>query len=619
MTTGLEHDDEPGVTAPMPAVSPQEHWQRHNDHRFRAPVDLARSPLQVGRVLIVGSCFAAALGHYGERVFAGAGWDHVPYNFVGELPAEPPQPIGEYGFQLVVLPLRSVMPEAMFFNLRYDDLVGFERVLAESELRLMHMLNGATGYGVAHGLPTFIANFLLPQQNSMGRLLAQNDARNPAWFVGRLNAIIAERAATQANTYVMDVDGIAASIGRRHIQDDIIAMNSHNVFISDWDFPHDQSRLHPPGSIMQMHAIKTDEFILGIWSEAAAMLRSIRQQDGVKLVIIDLDDTLWRGVIAEEGVGNPALIEGWPLGVIEALTMLKRRGILLAIVSRNDEATIRRLWPEVIGDRLPLEAFAAIRINWEPKPANVAAVLGACNVLARSAVFIDDNPVERAAVQAAHPDIRVLGQDLYYLRRILLWAPELQVAAITEEAGRRTAMIQAQGEREAARALMPRAEFLAGLGVVMTRLCITATDHPRFSRAFELLNKSNQFNTTGQRWSSEAMHGFLAAGGRIEAFEVADHFTQYGLVGLALIEGAAIAQYVMSCRVLGLEVEACAIAVLAAELIEQHGAARGVMVATDANILCRMLYEKAGFVALDGHWMARAGMLVPLPGHIRLG
>jgi hypothetical protein len=294
MTTGLEHDDEPGVTAPMPAVSPQEHWQRHNDHRFRAPVDLARSPLQVGRVLIVGSCFAAALGHYGERVFAGAGWDHVPYNFVGELPAEPPQPIGEYGFQLVVLPLRSVMPEAMFFNLRYDDLAGFERVLAESELRLMHMLNGATGYGVAHGLPTFIANFLLPQQNSMGRLLAQNDARNPSWFVGRLNAIIAERAATQANTYVMDVDGIAASIGRRHIQDDIIAMNSHNVFISDWDFPHDQNRLHPPGSIMQMHAIKTDEFILGIWSEAAAMLRSICQQDGVKLVIIDLDDTLWR-------------------------------------------------------------------------------------------------------------------------------------------------------------------------------------------------------------------------------------------------------------------------------------------------------------------------------------
>ena len=115
------------------------------------------------------------------------------------------------------------------------------------------------------------------------------------------------------------------------------------------------------------------------------------------------------------------------------------------------------------------------------------------------------------------------------------------------------------------------------------------------------------------------MHGFLAAGGRIEAFEVADHFTQYGLVVLALIEGAAIAQYVMSCRVLGLEVEACAIPVLAAELIEQHGAARGVMVATDANILCRTLYEKAGFVALDGHWVVRAGMLGPAPVHIRLG
>jgi len=75
----------------------------------------------------------------------------------------------------------------------------------------------------------------------------------------------------------------------------------------------------------------------------------------------------------------------------------------------------------------------------------------------------------------------------------------------------------------------------------------------------------------------------------------------------------------MSCRVLGLEVEACAIAMLAAELLAQYGVARAVMVATEANLLCRALYEKAGFVALDGHWVARAGMLRPAPGHIRLG
>lgn len=612
MDAALEHDER-GV--PMP----QAHWLQHNDHRFRTPVDLARAALPVGRVLIVGSCFAGGLSHFCERVFAGAGCDHLTYNFVGELPGQPPHPIGDYAFQLVALPLRSVMPEGMFFNLRHADLAAYERALAESELRLMHMLNGSTGYGAAHGLPTFIANFLLPQQNSMGRLLPQNDARNPAWFVARLNAVIAERAATHPNTYVLDFDGIAATIGRRHIQDDIIAMNSHNVFISDWDYPRDRNRLHPPASIMRMHEIKSDEFILAIWTEAAAMLRTIRQQDSVKLVIIDLDDTLWRGVIAEEGVDNPALLEGWPLGIIEALTMLKRRGILLAIVSRNDEATIRRLWPDVIGDKLPLEEFASVRINWDPKPGNVAAVLADCNLLARSALFIDDNPVERAAVQGAHPDIRVLGQDLYYIRRILLWAPELQVAAITEEAGRRTEMIQAQTQREEARAQMPREEFLAGLGVAMTRLTITAADHPRYPRAFELLNKSNQFNTTGRRWSPEEMHAFLAGGGRIEAFEVADNFTQYGLVCVALIDGAAFTQYVMSCRVLGLEVEACAIATLAAELILEHGVARGMMVETDANILCRTLYEKAGFLPVDGHWATTAGKLRPAPGHVRVG
>jgi len=166
MTIGLERGDEPAVTDPMPAVSPQEHWQRHNDHRFRAPVDLALSPLQVSRVLIVGSCFASALNHFCERVFPGAACDHLPYNFVGELPAAPAHPIGEYAFQLVVLPLRSVMPEAMFFNLRrHDDLAGFERVLAESELRLMHMLNGATGYGVAHGLKVAVSSAMATLQS----------------------------------------------------------------------------------------------------------------------------------------------------------------------------------------------------------------------------------------------------------------------------------------------------------------------------------------------------------------------------------------------------------------------------------------------------------------------
>ena len=592
--------------------------QRHNDHRFRVPVDLERTPTEAPHILIVGACFAMGLAHYVAEIIPGAQADHVTFNFVGQLPGDPPRPIQDYAFQMIVLPLRSVMPEGMFFNLAHDDLPAYEAALAEADLRLRHMLNGALSYHAAHGLPAMIANFLPPQQNAMGRWQAPNDARNPAWFVARLNATIAEYAARLADVSVLDFDAISASIGRRHIQDDVIAMNSHGVYISDWDHPHDQKRLHPPGSIRQAYTIKTEEFIHAVWAEAAAMLRTLRAQDSVKLVILDLDDTLWRGVVAEEGTDRPELTEGWPLGVIEALTVLRRRGILLAIVSRNDEATIRRLWPDIWGERLRLEDFASIQINWQPKPQNVEAVLRDCNLLARNALLIDDNPVERAAVQQAHADIRVLGADLYYIRRILLWAPELQVAAITEEAGQRHAMIHAQIEREGARATQPREEFLAGLGVVMTRVTITGTDHPRFGRAFELLNKSNQFNTTGQRWAPDEMRAFLARGGRIEGFEVADNFTPYGLVCLALIEGPVILQYVMSCRVLGLEAEAFAVAILAGEIITARGAVRAAMVETDANILCRDLYARAGFAPRDGGWGAGPGQLAAPPGHIRL-
>ena len=208
--------------------------------------------------------------------------------------------------------------------------------------------------------------------------------------------------------------------------------------------------------------------------------------------------------------------------------------------------------------------------------------------MARSAVFIDDNPVERAAVEAAHPDIRTLGSDLYYIRRILLWAAsELQTAGITLESARRTEMIKAQVERETARKAMPREEFLASLHIEIKQTTITDSSVPEFKRAFELINKSNQFNTTGRRWTPEEMQQFFAEGGRLEAFRVKDDFTDYGLVCVAIVRGGCIEQYVMSCRVLGLDVEKAVIGTIAREIIETHGVARGIVAETDANLICR--------------------------------
>ncbi len=586
--------------------------------QFRVPDDLAVTPTQIGRALVVGSCFSEGVSHHIHRVFEGAASDHVIYNFVGEMPESPPRPISDYAFQLVMLPLRTVMPETMFMALAWDDTAAFENCFQHSRQVLVQLLDGALAYNERHGLTSFVANFLCPQANSMGRLLPANDLRNPTYYVRCLNDFIADYVTRRQGVHLLDIDAIACSIGRSHLQDDVVTANSHGTYISDWDWLHDQKRLHPPRRLGEVLDLRVDDFILALWTEVAAMYRTLRQQDSVKIVICDLDDTLWRGVVAEDGVDSPALIEGWPLGLIEALTFLRRRGILLAIASKNDEARIRALWDHTVGNRLPLSQFAVIRINWESKAQNVAAILREASLLPRSAVFIDDNPVERQAVLDANPGVRVLGADLYAIRRILMWAPEVQVAGITAESTRRSEMIRAQAEREQAREAMPRHEFLATLGVRIRPIAIRDTSHPRFARAFELLNKSNQFNTTGRRWTSEEAVQFFAAGGRFEAFEVTDKFTEYGLVGLAILEADLIAQYVMSCRVLGLDVEHAFMAWLIARTVDRHGQVRGLVVETDANVLARDLFAKTGFAAADGGWILRRRTPLPPPAHVQI-
>lgn len=325
--------------------------------------------------------------------------------------------------------------------------------------------------------------------------------------------------------------------------------------------------------------------------------------DSVKLVIVDLDDTLWRGVAVEDDAISPIMTEGWPLGIAEALLYLKRRGIVLAIVSKNDGEKISAIWPRIFGGRLQLDDFAVRMINWDTKAENIAKVLAAVNVLPSSAVFIDDNPVERSIVEMNFPGVRTLGADVYHIRRVLLHSAETQVALISEESSRRTEMIRSQVIREAERSRLSREDFLASLNVSVEFVAVRDTDHPKFKRSFELINKTNQFNTTGRRWALEEMARAFASGAWLLAFEVQDKHTAYGLVGVAIIRENHIEQFVMSCRVIGLDVEQRAMAEIEARLFALGYQTVGAsFVKTAANLLAADLFSKTGFVFDNDQW-----------------
>ena len=329
-----------------------------------------------------------------------------------------------------------------------------------------------------------------------------------------------------------------------------------------------------------------------------------------KCVILDLDGTLWPGVLAETGApfawtpeisGHNSYI-GLYFGLHEALKALKARGILLACVSKNDEALVRELW--TYPDHYPHERlltpddFVTWRVNWEDKPSNIASIAEELGFALDAFVFIDDHPVERERVRQALPAVDLLGEDPFVLRRILLTDPRFQALTLTEESAVRTDLVKAQLGRERQRAALGD-DFLASLEVVTT--CARPTDPATLARVGELFQRTTQFNTTGRTFS-EAELARHADAGAVFTAHCRDRFGDYGLVAAAVAEGAEISAFAMSCRVIGLKVEHQFLAFILDTLADRHAEALAKVVETARNGPVRHLYADNGFTQDQGVW-----------------
>ena len=592
-------------------------YLEHSGARFGVPRELQVTPTPLKRVLLVGHCLLATWPHRLARLGVNVEFDHV----LAGPHAEPvtPHPADAYSFQVTHIANRSVFSDPLVFDwIRggYGQTARSDQLLRRATAALDRALNAMTARRDA--MPVFVGNLIAPQQDFNGRLVPRTGTDSIEMFFERLNAHLREAAQAQPGVHVLDFNQIFATIGRRHLLDDAFLVSAHASLFANGLAEQDRGRLVPSRLPTEYYEPKTDDFILSVWNEAEAMYRTLRQIDQVKMVCVDLDDTLWRGVLAEEAVLDDIDVhlarEGWPLGVAEALLVLKRRGMLLCILSKNDEARARAIFEKVYRGHLALEDFAILKINWAPKAENLRAAMAEANVLPRSVVFLDDNPVERAAIKQAFPEVRVIEAPHYYWRRILLWSAETQTATITPESARRTEMVRAQAEREALRAEASREDFLAGLRL-RVEIAAVAPDAKRFARALELLNKSNQFNTSGRRWSAQELAEAAADGGLVVA-SVSDCFTDYGDTLVAVARGDRIEQLVMSCRVIGLGVENACVAALAARALARHPRVLARIVETDANTLARDLYARCGWTLQDGVWTTTAAG--EIPGHVTL-
>ena len=572
---------------------------------FLFPDALNIGDLKARKLLIIGSCMAELYSQQLQRFEAGLECDVLPINNASALPPAPPRPISEYAAQLIILPLRTILTDAVLIAENFLKPKFSESIMSSSLDRMSHILETSMAYAKNNKIVTLVANFIVPQGQTLISLAQGNEL---AELVKGLNFRLFRDAKRFQNTFLLDVESISASIGKRYFLGDFIEFSTHNTpFFADWAahemapyWTHPQKgRIDDLPDLGVVYENKIDEFIECIYASILNSLRVLNQINPVKLVIFDLDNTLWRGLIGEH-YGREArspYVDGWPIGVWEAVQTLRARGILIAIVSKNDLKTVESLWYSAIPiPILHLKDFTTVKINWNPKPDNIAEILAELSLTPESVLFIDDNPLEREAVIQAFPKMRVTGSNPFLTRRILMWAPELQIGQVTKTSKNRANLIKARIERFSFAKKTSHKDFIKTLNLKVSISTLSPQNDIHFSRCLELLNKTNQFNTTGERWTIAEFSQHLETGGIVYHFSVTDRFADHGIVGVIITKEDVVLQFAMSCRVIGLEVEYAVLESVVKQIRQQgFDPVHARFIITDLNTPCREFYRTAGF------------------------
>ncbi len=349
----------------------------------------------------------------------------------------------------------------------------------------------------------------------------------------------------------------------------------------------------------------TKEGLIALAREYKRLERTVRRGPR-KVLLLDLDNTLWGGILGDLGISGIDIGED---GVGKAyrefqaaIKGLKETGVLLGIVSKNDLDDVDNVLRRHSMMNLRTEDFAAIRVNWLPKPENIISIAEELNVGIDSIVFLDDNPVERDLVRSALPDVAVpdFPEDVTRLRRWLLStvAPDYFARLhLSSEDLQKTEQYRANAARRELATQMTVAEYLERLGM---RVTVHEQAMEFRTRVAQLIQKTNQFNLTNRRHTAAEIEAMYASEThRVFALDYEDKFGKEGIIAAAIArfagETASIDAYVMSCRVIGRTVEYMFLRMIV-EALHANGVRllEGHYNPTPRNGVAAEFYRKAG-------------------------
>ena len=285
-----------------------------------------------------------------------------------------------------------------------------------------------------------------------------------------------------------------------------------------------------------------------------------------KCLVLDLDNTLWGGILGEDGVDGIQLGGDYPGKAYslwqQALLQLSHNGVILALCSKNNEADVDEVWQHTPNLVLTREHFGAVRINWRDKATNMRELSDELNIGLDSMVFIDDNPGERELIKQVLPEVEVpdFPSKPYQLMPFFKELVEkyFRIYSVTSEDKAKTEQYQANAKRRAEQSRFADLEsYLYSLDM---QLDIIPADEHNLARIAQMTQKTNQFNLTTRRYSETELRQFIDQGWTIFCVSVSDRFGDSGITGAIILQPVDditlnIDSLLLSCRILGKGIE----------------------------------------------------------------
>jgi FkbH-like protein len=478
-------------------------------------------------------------------------------------------------------------------------------VMGEEEVQSLIEQTAARFQAVWDGIrdryrcPVIQNNFEFPPYRIMGNYEAVSK-KGTVRFVNELNRIFAESAEKQQGLYLHDLQYLAARYG-----------------LDKWQ---DEARWNLYKYALSMEAVP---------ELAYSVTRIIKSVFGrnKKVLALDLDNTLWGGVIGDDGMDGIQLGElgdGPAFAALQRwLLELRRRGILLAVCSKNNEDTAKEPFekhPEMI---LRLEDIAIFVANWDNKADNIRMIQKTLNIGMDSLVFLDDNPFERNLVREMLPEVTVpeLPEDPALVPAYLESLHLFEAVGFSDEDAARTAQYQAEASRVQAQASFTDYEdYLVSLDMQAEILPFDSFHYPRIA---QLTQRSNQFNLRTVRYTESEIAAVAQDPQYVTRYmTLKDRFGEHGLISVVILkkeeDALFIDTWLMSCRVLRRGVENCLFNAVV-QIAKENGCKYliGEYLPTAKNSMVKDFYPGFGMEQIgEGRWRLEVDRYEPLPHHI---